>query len=152
MFINQKSPQMLAIANSYNPTTTTTREPDIWCSHAYWVPFFFFFFFFFLFVSHSQGGLLNLNSLHNATQFSCCCCWWVGQFFVSSSSSSLMIVMVIFSICVIVAVFEVLAVLLLLFLQVLCLCTLLSLRSRFSRRKENTAKDFLISRFSLDVW
>jgi hypothetical protein len=28
MFINQKSPQMLAIANSYNPTTTT-RELDI---------------------------------------------------------------------------------------------------------------------------
>jgi hypothetical protein len=34
MFINQKSPQMLAIANSYNPTTTT-RELDIWCSRAY---------------------------------------------------------------------------------------------------------------------
>jgi hypothetical protein len=41
---------------------------------------------------------------------------------------------------------------LLLLLQVLCLCTLLLLRPRFSQRKKNTAKDFLLSRFSLDVW
>jgi hypothetical protein len=51
-----------------------------------------------------------------------------------------------------VAVVEVLAVLLLLLLlQVLCLRTLLLLGSRFSRRKKTTAKDFLLSRFSLDV-
>jgi hypothetical protein len=34
----------------------------------------------------------------------------------------------------------------------LLLLLLLLLRSRFSRRKKNTAKDFLLSRFSLDVW